>query len=317
MLPDGSATFNVARRRMMRLGAAVGCGAGLALLLAALGGAGEPPALAAPLASPDPALIAVSPAQAYNDLPLSIVDEPPPGLTPTVYLPLVMSQNAPGCGDYLDDFSSPASGWWAGNDGWVWASYFEGEYRVVSEMAGYVYGFTAPTCRRENYIVEADARWAGASGNNYGLEFGINANDQYYVFFVSADYGDFALFRRDSGAWVTLANWTLSDAVNRGGASNHLKATRNGTEIRLDLNGVYLGTWTDDAIAGPTLAGLFSSPRVDMPSSDARFDNYRITTLPGETSPGMRPQSGPAALGGGQGAAMGRDRDPAPPRGRP
>ncbi len=299
MLYERSTPLNVTRRKVAGLGAAIVFGAGLALLLlAALGAAGEPAALAAPLASPG--LAALTPAQDYNDRAT---------VTSTrAYLPMMAAI----CGDFFDDFSSPASGWHVGDDGWVWASYFNGEYRLLSKVAGYVYDFTAPACRSENYTVEADARWADASGDDYGLEFGISGNDQYYFFAVGADYGDFALFRRDAGAWVTLAHWTLSEAVHRGGASNHLKATRNGPQIRLDLNGVYLGTWTDDAITGTTQVGLFSSPHANVPGSDARFDNYRVTILPGATGWGVAAQGGLGAMG--EGTAPVTNRDVAPPR---
>ena len=45
------------------------------------------------------------------------------------------------------------------------------------------------------------------------------------------------------------------------------------------MNGTTLGTWYDGAITGSTWVGLMSSPYGDVPVSDARFDNFSVTTL--------------------------------------
>ncbi len=235
-------------------------------------------------------------------------------LPPFAYLPMIST----GCGEFFDDFSSPSSGWYVGDDGRRSAAYLNGEYQVVSKVPGYFWYFYPPTCLRENYIVETYARWAANSGDDYGLIFGLNAKGQYYLFRVSADWGDYNLLRRDPGTWVTLQPWTVHEAVLPGEAWNQLRVTRNGAQIRLDLNGYYLGTWTDGTTTGPTRVGLYSTSYEGDPGySDARFDEYRITTLPGAISAGIALQSEPGVVGGGQSAAPAMDRDPAPPRERP
>ncbi len=248
-----------------------------------------------------------------------LVQAVPPVLPPVAYLPLIANQSPTGCGDYSDNFDWPGSGWRVGNDGWVLSDYLGGEYWVLSEETGYVYFFYPPTCRRQNYTVEADVRWAGTTGSDYGLIFGRDDSGRYYLFAVSADYGDFALYRRDPAQWVTLQGWTVSPAVHPGSATNHLQVTRNGSQIRLELNGDSLGTWTDGATSGPTRAGVYSTAYDGVPNSDARFDNFRITYLPGLTSPNLI--AGPAgpALAAADPAASAEpaDRAPAPEGGRP
>jgi len=198
---------------------------------------------------------------------------------PRLFLPLVLKNYCP---DFFDDFSNPASGWWVGEDSYVRAEYLSGEYRVLSKQAGYFYLFDAPTCNRENYVVELDARWSGTPGSSYGIIFGITSGfNQYYLFDMNTDYRQFRLYRRDPTGFTLIVPPTPSSAINGGTASNHMKATRNGSSITLEVNGTVLGTWSDSAISGLTGAGLVSSPYSNNPISDARFDNFRVTDLVG------------------------------------
>jgi len=184
------------------------------------------------------------------------------------------------CPDFFDDFSNPASGWEVGEDEYVRSEYLNGEYRVLTKQSGYVYLFRAPICHRQSYVVEADARWVGTPGASYGLIFGIAGDfSQFYLFEVNTDYQVYWLLRSDPSGWVTLIDFTYSPAIHSGPASNHFKVTRNDSQITLEVNGTVLGTWYDSAIFGLTGAGLASSPYDDVPASDARFDNFRVTSL--------------------------------------
>jgi DNA-binding beta-propeller fold protein YncE len=208
---------------------------------------------------------------------------------PRAYLPLA-SRNF--CADFYDDFSNPASGWPVGEDDYVRYEYLGGEYRVLTKQSGYLYLFGAPTCDRLSYVVELDARWSGTPGNSYGIIFGVTSGyDRYYLFDVNTDYQQFRLYRRDPAGFVPIVPPTDSSAIHGGTAANHLKATRDGNSITLEVNGTVLGTWSDGAITGLTGVGLASSPYLDLPASDARFDNFRVTGLPGS---GLIARSGDA-----------------------
>jgi uncharacterized repeat protein (TIGR01451 family) len=212
-----------------------------------------------------------------------------------IYLPIIARNYCP---DFFDDFSNPASGWDVVDVSSVRTEYWNGEYRILTKRAGYIYVFQAPTCDRRNYVVEADARWVGTPGQSYGLGFGITADfSQYYVLDINTDYREFRLRRRDAGGFTTIVPSTYSAAINGGTASNHLKVTRNGDQITLEVNGTVLGTWTDGTITGLTGAGVVSSSYSTNPTSDARFDNFSVVSLPG---------SGAAAQElGGAGAEVG------------
>jgi uncharacterized repeat protein (TIGR01451 family) len=195
-----------------------------------------------------------------------------------VFLPCIFRDYCP---DFIDDFGNPASGWKVGEDGYVRAEYLNGEFRVLTKQWSYFYSFQAPTCKRQNYIVETNARWVGTPGNRYGVMLGITpAPDQYYLFVVNTDHQQYWLLRRDPGGFSTLASGD-SLAIQMGTTSNHLKATRSGNNITLEVNGTVLGTWTDGMISGMTGVGLVSNPYSNIPVSDARFDNFSFTMLPG------------------------------------
>jgi len=194
-----------------------------------------------------------------------------------LYVPLVARDYCP---DFFDDFSNPSSGWSVGEDEYVRVEYLSGEYRVLSKNGDYIYLFRAPACARQNYTVEMDARWVGGTGDSYGLLFGITGNfSQYYMFDMNTDYQMFRLYRRGPSGFTQVVPVTYASAIRSGTSSNHLKVTRNGSQITLAVNGTTLGTWYDGAITGQTWVGLMSSPYSDVPVSDARFDNFSVTTL--------------------------------------
>jgi uncharacterized repeat protein (TIGR01451 family) len=208
-----------------------------------------------------------------------------------VYLPIT-SRNY--CPDLFDTFGNAASSWPIGEDDLVRYGYLNGEYQVFSKSDQYLYLFRAPGCTRQNYTVEMDARWEGAPGSSYGLIFGLNGDfREYYLFDMNTDFQLFRLLRIDPGGVATIVPVTSSSAIYPGTTINHIKATRNGTAITLEVNGTFLGNWYDAVVTGLTYAGLMSAPYIGSPTSDARFDNFRITGLP-STAAAISVMSNPA-----------------------
>jgi uncharacterized repeat protein (TIGR01451 family) len=187
------------------------------------------------------------------------------------------------CPDFFDDFSDPVSGWFVGNDEYHRVDYFNQEYRIRTKQSEYIYLFRAPTCARENYVVEADMRWNGDDyGYGYGLLFGLNGDySQYYYFEVLALEKYYQLWRRDSTGFSLITGPTYSSAINAGTGVNHLKVTRKGDQITLNVNGTDLGTWTDGVFTGLTYTGVATNPYLDKPVSDLRVDNFSAEYLSG------------------------------------
>ena len=197
-----------------------------------------------------------------------------------VYLPLTLRNY---CADFFDDFSNPASGWFTIDSNLRRVEYLNGEYRVLSKQPGYLFLFRAPTCARENYTVEADVRWDTNTGSDVGLLFGgdTGAFQRFYFFDINPDYQAYALYRFEPDSIITIASPAQSLVIQPGTSSNHLKVTRNGGQITLEINGATLGSWYDTAISGLTFTGLASAPYDNYPTSDARFDNFRVQSLSG------------------------------------
>lgn len=196
------------------------------------------------------------------------------------YLPICVKTSQVDCGDYFDDFQNASTGWPVSEDADVKMEYTGGEFRILGKTTGYVYLAKAPTCKRQSYVVETDARWAGTTGSSYGLIFGL-ADDfnQYFLFAVNTDYQDYALYYRSASGFTTLVSETYSSAIHSGTVSNHLKVTRNGSQVSLAINGVTVATRNSPEITGLVNVGLFNAPYTDLSNADARFDNFSVKTL--------------------------------------
>ena len=214
-----------------------------------------------------------------------------PGTFSYIYNPLVARDYA-FCHDFYDDFSNSASGWEIGENDHVRTEYLNGEYRILTKASGYIYLFTAPTCKHQDYEVEVDARWVGTPGSSYGIFFG-NAGgfQQYFLFDMNTDFQQFRLYRRDSAGWHLIMPITFSPAINKDNTTNHIKAIRQGRWMTLEVNGTTVGSWVDDTISGVTSVGIISSPYLNAPSSDARFDNFHVTALPSLTATALEAQT--------------------------
>jgi hypothetical protein len=190
------------------------------------------------------------------------------------------------CPDFYDDFSNPASGWFVVDADWVRAEYLSGEYRILIKPADYSGFFSAPACTRQNYTAEVYARWAGNSGTGYGLVFGIVGQfERFYLFLVNTDLQQYTLLRYDGAdAWTAIRPWTNSSAIHGGASQNQLGIIRDGSTIRLIVNGLWVDLFGDATISGATRAGVAVASYMDLPNADARFDSFRMAAYSGSTS---------------------------------
>ncbi len=196
-----------------------------------------------------------------------------------VHLPLLFL-DLDVCSNFFDDFSDPSSGWYTGEDSDGRFEYLNGEYSALVKPSSFYWLLGAPTCDRANYTVEVDARWTGNTGSSYGLIFGIQGDyEQFYSFEMNTDFQEFALLRYGPGGWVEIVPPTGSLRSMLGADTNHLKATRNGDVISLEVNGTTLGSWSDSTITGASGTGLIISSYSDVANAEAAFDNFSVTRL--------------------------------------
>ena len=201
-----------------------------------------------------------------------------------LHLPVCFKSDPNSCADFVDDFGNRNGGWPVSDDGYAQFSYLNGEYRILAKDTRYMYLAKAPTCERVNYSVEMDARWNTTTGYAYGLLFGL-ADDfsEYYMFAVNSDNQAYSLYYRGPNGIQTLLDWSYSSMIHPA-APNKLKVTRAGSEIILEINGVWVDSYTETHITGFTKVGLFNIPYSDLPNADARYDNFTVRLLPGTVS---------------------------------
>jgi uncharacterized repeat protein (TIGR01451 family) len=195
-----------------------------------------------------------------------------------IFLPICFRNYCP---DFYDDFSDPASGWPVGEDEHVRSEYLAGEYRILTQPGSDLHLFRAPTCPRDRYTVEADARWFHLTGNSYGLLLGAQDDQEiYYLFDLNSQNQMFQLYRGDQDGWQeSIVPPTYSSAINAGLIANHMRATLVDDEITLEVNDTVLGTWYVGPLASPSFVGLATSASPALLTNDVRFDNFRVSQL--------------------------------------
>ena len=138
----------------------------------------------------------------------------------------------------------------------------------------------------ENTVVEADVTMiAGPANNNAG--FGIvcrlstKADDSIdgYMLAISGD-GYYTIRSIASSSMTALVDWEFSDVINQGtNATNRLRATCNGSELKLEVNGELVASASAIAEGSPSGSIAFAaiSFETDQPYAEAHFDNLVVT----------------------------------------
>ena len=139
---------------------------------------------------------------------------------------------------YGDDFSDPESGWRSSERDAGSAGYGAGYYYITSSED------SQPMWARAlqdlvDVVVYVDATQISApisNNNSYGIGCRIQSNGDGYYLLISGD-GYFGIFRAVYGDYEPLVDWTQSDVVRRGNATNHIQAMCDNTTLALYVNG--------------------------------------------------------------------------------
>ena len=195
----------------------------------------------------------------------------PPATPSRLLLPLVA---AGGCGNLNDNFTT-ARGWFTGERDGLVAELRDGEYRLLVTRPGFVWLVGAPGCARFDDQAAVDARWAGQSGNFYGLLFAMDGRlDRAHVLAVGSDARVWVVFRVHDDGLETVLGPTHHDAIRPGGQTNRLSVARAGGRVVLSINGAAVGELADPLPGTPAAAGLVAASLVGHAPADARFDNF-------------------------------------------
>ena len=134
-------------------------------------------------------------------------------------------------------------------------------------------------------VIEFDITIAMApSNNNAGagvicrMQTREDNSTDGYLFAISGD-GYYSIHSINSSSMNPLVDWTSSDTVNQGNQENKIRATCNGSELKLEVNGETLATASADA-SGPQSGGFAFAAvsfETDEPVTEAHFDNLVIS----------------------------------------
>lgn len=162
---------------------------------------------------------------------------------------------------FEDDFSDPNTGWYLDDSEEGSYAYVDGVYAVTAQTqdlqmwgnAGHAFG---------DVTIEVDATQVSAPANDnnaYGVGCRVQENGDGYYLRISGD-GYYAIFRvsndpeTDEAEFVTVLDWTASEAINQGSATNHITVTCEGPDLRLSVNGEVLGSGQDGMYATGDIA---------------------------------------------------------------
>jgi hypothetical protein len=128
----------------------------------------------------------------------------------------------------------------------------------------------------DDFTLEVDATpLAGPDDNDYGVIVRRVDDDNFYRLEISGD-GYYNVQKREKGQWQKLiVDWTESDAIRKGKATNHLRVVCAGRAMTFYVNQVKLVQVADDSFkrgAVGVLAGTLAEPGVQV-----AFDNFLVS----------------------------------------
>jgi hypothetical protein len=192
--------------------------------------------------------------------------------TPTPAGPAVLFQ---------DDFSDPGSGWDVADYEYGSAGYADGSYFVTSlGDAWWIIG--AANRSFENVIIEVDATQIYApddNDNGFGVMCRVQPDEEGYLLSISGD-AYYSIYRILDGEFEALVDWTRSDVIQQGNATNRIRAVCDGSDLALLVNGELLAEATDSTFSEGDI-GLTATSFAEEPT-EVHFDNLLVDAPPRE-----------------------------------
>jgi len=177
---------------------------------------------------------------------------------------------------FRDDFSASDSGWEVGDYDSGSVGYKDGAYFVTSLGNGDTMWGVANRSF-DDLIVEVDVTQVSAgpdNDNDYGVVCREQGDGDGYYMLISGD-GYYAILVKAEGRdFEPLADWTKSDAIRQGNATNHIRAVCEGSTLALFVNGQRLATAEDNTFSKGNIA-LTATSYEDKPT-EIHFDSLVV-----------------------------------------
>ncbi|MCS7283567.1 MAG: hypothetical protein RMK65_09840 [Anaerolineae bacterium] len=180
---------------------------------------------------------------------------------------------------FQDDFSDTKSGWEVGEYDAGEVGYGDGYYYVIS----YGNGDTMWGVANRSFtdmVIEVDATQVSGPAN-HNTDYGVicrtadpESGVGYYLLITGDGY--YAIAKgTEEGTFEWLADFTESDAIRQGNATNRIRAVCDGSKISLTVNGVFLTEVEDSEFTSGDIA-LTATSYEDTPV-EVHFDNVVVT----------------------------------------
>ncbi len=176
---------------------------------------------------------------------------------------------------FSDDFSNETTGWEQGEYETGTVAYESGVYSVVS----FGNGETMWGISNRNFgdvLVEVQAQQVRAptnDNNDYGVMCRVQENNDAYFLLISGD-GFYSILLRADGQFSQLVDWTLTDRLNMGNATNQISAECNGSSLSLTVNGNLLAATEDSTFSTGDIA--LTATSYEAQETEVQFDNLRV-----------------------------------------
>ena len=180
-------------------------------------------------------------------------------------------------GDSFAEEETPC-GWALYNRSGATVAIEEGALHLTTSQPGQVW-WTNPGRSFDDVIMTAEAtHLSGPEDNAYGLICRYQSSQNFYVFLISSD-GYYAIGKYASGSnQITYLSgegeYTFSEAIDQGEASNDLRATCIGNELTLTVNGELLASVTDPTFVTGDVGVAAST--FEPGTLEVAFDDVRV-----------------------------------------
>lgn len=190
---------------------------------------------------------------------------------------LILLLSACGRGENLpweEDFSAPGT-WKLESDAAARVTVEEGVLRIFITAPNQLAWASAGKDLRDFRLTVEASQVAGPEDNEYGVLVRMQDPRHFYAFSISGD-GYFLVSRFVNGVRQPLgADWTLSEAIQRGIGTNVLEVLVQGSRLTFIVNGQQLVQVEDDRFSHGDIglyAGSFYEGGVEV-----HFDHLRVT----------------------------------------
>jgi hypothetical protein len=176
-----------------------------------------------------------------------------------------------------DDFGDPSSGWEVGDYEGGTVGYSSDIYQVQSIGDGNVMWGLAGLDLAD-VVIEVTTYQSSApenDNNGYGVACRVKEEGDGYYLLISGD-GFYGIMSSDGNEFDQLVDWTESNVINQGNATNTIRATCAGSTLTLEVNGQELASIDDSRFSSGDIA--LAAVSYESEPTQIHFDDVRVTS---------------------------------------